>query len=397
VVSRGPAMTSATVSYPRDEFAELTSVMRLLAEAPDRRAFFATLREALPRLLPATRIDIFMNEPRNSSHQLLTSGATASAAQATTRTTTGFAQWLSSQGYSAIATLPLNGAGQQLGWLLLARRHDPFEPDTLALAGQLAALISLRLLYEQRDDMARRDTASSLLEQHLQDVEALRQRAILAAGAAHDIRNLLMIIVGYASLMEHNSPAVLQPDLQAIVRAANDGQQLIRRLLAAQMPKPAGPMPITLLPTVIRDAIKLTQPFWEARADIIVKTMLWPVPPTCGNAVELREVLINLIINALAAMPVGGTLTVRSFASGQRVLVAVADTGEGIAHERQHEIFQPFVALHAESSGLGLSVSRAIIESYGGTLTVESSPGAGATFTLALPAVRSLAMLSDDR
>ncbi len=72
---------------------------------------------------------------------------------------------------------------------------------------------------------------------------------------------------------------------------------------------------------------------------------------TCGNAVELREVLINLIINALTAMPIGGTLTVRSFASGQHVLVAVADTGEGIAHERQHEIFQPFVALHAEAAG----------------------------------------------
>jgi signal transduction histidine kinase len=115
-----------------------------------------------------------------------------------------------------------------------------------------------------------------------------------------------------------------------------------------------------------------------------------PVPPTRGNAAELREVLINLIMNAIAAMPAGGALTVRSFVAGQQVLVAVADTGEGIACEHQSAIFQPFVTMRTEGTGLGLSVSRAIVESYGGTLTVESAPGAGATFTLALPAIRSL-------
>ena len=108
------------------------------------------------------------------------------------------------------------------------------------------------------------------------------------------------------------------------------------------------------------------------------------------NAVELREVLVNLIMNAIGAMPEGGILTLRSFVAGEHVLVAVSDTGEGIAREYQSTIFQPFMTTRKDGSGLGLSVSRAIIESYGGTISVESTPGEGATFTLALPAVRSL-------
>jgi signal transduction histidine kinase len=155
------------------------------------------------------------------------------------------------------------------------------------------------------------------------------------------------------------------------------------------------PAPVVLMPTVIRDAIKLTQPFLEARPDIVVRTTLAPVPPVRGNSVELREVLVNLILNAITAMPNGGVLTVRSFVAGEHVLVAVADTGEGIATEYHGTIFQPFVTTRQSGSGLGLSVSRAIVESYGGTLTVESVLGQGATFTLTLPAVRSLDTLHE--
>lgn len=390
-------MTHTSHSHPYNKPAELAAMMRLLAEARSRPSFFATLREVLPYLLPDMHIVILANEPYDDEFVLLTSGDDASAPPSGTFTLAGFTAWLSSRGYGVVSTLPLCGAGRQLGWLLLARPHDPLDSDALALAGQLAALIAMRLIYDRyQDDLAERDTYSALLEQRLREVEMVRQRATMAAGAAHDIANLFTAISGYVELLQQSAPVALYPDLQAIARAANDGQQLLRRLLAIHMLKPGiTPMPIILLPTVVRDAIKLTQPFWEPRTDILVKTTLAPVPPTRGNAVELRAVLINLIVNAIAAMPAGGALTVRSFAIGQQVLVAVADTGEGIAREHQDMIFQPFVTMRAGGSGLGLSVSRAIVESYGGTLTVESTPGAGATFTLALPAIRSLEMLHE--
>ena len=386
-------MTYASRSHPFYDLADVASVLRLLAEASDRRLFFATLREALPRLLPATRVDILANEPYNGDHMPLTSGDEPGALPPLgKRTATGFAEWLGGQGYGAISTLPLTGAGQHLGWMLLARRHDSIEPAAVALAGQLAALIGLRLIYDQsRDDLAERDTYNALLEQRLREDEAIRLRATMAAGAAHDIANLFASVLGYTELLEQSVPAALQADLRTVARAARDGQQLIRRLLSLNAPKATpAPIPVALMPTVIRDAIKLTQPFWENRSELVLKTTLAPVPPVRGSAVELREVLVNLIMNAIGAMPEGGILTLRSFVAGEHVLVAVSDTGEGIAREYQSTIFQPFMTTRKDGSGLGLSVSRAIIESYGGTISVESTPGEGATFTLALPAVRSL-------
>jgi signal transduction histidine kinase len=389
-------MTSTSRSHSLYEPAEIASAMRLLAEAADQRAFFAMLRELLPSLLPGTRADVLTNEPFDGDYVLQTSDD-AVAPPAGRRTAAGFAEWLGTLGYGIVSTLPLTGAGQHLGWLLLARRYTPFEPEVVALAGQLAAMIALHLLYDRcRAELAERDTYSALLEQRLRESEAIRQRATMAAGAAHDIGNLFAAVLGYVELLEQSGPTALQPDLQAIARASRDGQQLIRRLLAVDMPKPAlSPTPIVLMPTVIRDAIKLTQPFLEARPDIVVRTTLAPVPPVRGNSVELREVLINLILNAITAMVEGGALTIRSFVAGEHVLVAIGDTGEGIAREHHGTIFQPFVTSRQEGSGLGLSVSRAIVESYGGTLTVESVPGEGATFTLSLPAVRTLDMLHE--
>ena len=391
-------MTSTSRSQTVYDLVDIASALRLLAEAADRRAFLATLRELLPRLLPDTRADMLVHEPDADEPILLTTGDEIGAPPGI-RTAASFTEWLSSQGYAIVSRLPLTGAGQHLGWLMLSRRYLPFEPEAIGLAGQLAATIALRLLYDQcRADLAERDTYSALLEQRLRENEAMRQRATLAAGAAHDIGNLFASVLGYVELLEQSAPAILRPDLQAIARASGDGQQLIRRLLALDMPRPAiQPVPVVLMPTVIRDVIKLTQPFLEARPDIAVRTTLAPVPPVRGNSVELREVLINLILNAIAAMPQGGTLTVRSFVAGEHVLVAIADTGEGIATEHHSAIFQPFMTTRGDGSGLGLSVSRTIVESYGGTLTVESVPGEGATFTLTLPAVRSLDNLHESQ
>lgn len=391
-LNQGLSMIAGPEGHPPPDPASIASVLRLLAEAPDSRAFFATLRSALPRLLPATRIDLLASEREDGDQVLFSSGGESDAPPSHRRfTAAAFADWLRGQGYCSVSTLPVTGAGQHRGWLLLARRREPFDPDALALAGQLAALIALRLLYDQcRTDLAARDEYAALLEQRLHEVEEVRLRAMLAAGAAHDIGNLFAAVLGHAQLMQQNAPSLLQPDLRTIERAARDGHYLLRRVLALRAPMPAAPAtPIALLPTIIHDAINLTRPFWERRPEIVIQTALAPVPAVRGHATELREVLINLIMNALAAMPDGGTLALRSHAIGDRVLVEVADTGSGIAQEHRGAIFQPLMTTRESGSGLGLSVSRTIVEGYGGTLTVDSAPGQGTTFTLSLPALRS--------
>jgi signal transduction histidine kinase len=94
-------------------------------------------------------------------------------------------------------------------------------------------------------------------------------------------------------------------------------------------------------------------------------------------------------------MPEGGTLTVRTYSVNERVVVEISDTGVGIAPAHQNAIFHPFVTSRKGGSGLGLSVSRAIIERYGGTISVSSIPGRGATFSISLPGVRSADVLPE--
>jgi signal transduction histidine kinase len=383
-------MTTGSRPHRIPDPADVTSLLRLLAEATDSRAFFATLCRALPRLLPATRVDLLAGDWHAGAHMALSGAAGVAPPDDATVSAAAFATWLcETADYPVVATLPLSGAGQHLGWFVLARRHGLIEPAVLAAAGQLAALIALRLLYDQsQGDLAARDQQTALLERRLREHEHARLGATLVVGAAHDIGNLFASVIGYAQLLQYDPPDDLQRDLQAILLAASDGHFLLRRILSATPPVSMSAQVITL-PALIQDALSLTRPFWEPRSLIAIRTLMAPTPPVQAHAAELREVLVNLIINAVAAMPSGGVLTLRCFAIDEHVVLEVIDTGRGIAREHQATIFQPFTSTREGGHGLGLSVSRAIVEGYGGTLTIRSAPGQGATFALALPAARA--------
>jgi signal transduction histidine kinase len=119
---------------------------------------------------------------------------------------------------------------------------------------------------------------------------------------------------------------------------------------------------------------------------------LTPLPRIAGRAAELREVLTNLLLNAVEAMPQGGQLTLRSWTAGGEVCVAVSDTGVGMTPEVQRRLFDPFFTTKgARGTGLGLSVSQALIKGHHGTLTAESEPGRGTTFVICLPAAAGAA------
>jgi signal transduction histidine kinase len=390
-ISKGYVMTAGSGSHSSHDPADVASLLRLLAEASDNRSFLATLCKALPRLLPATRVDLLVSG-WSAGMWLPLAGSTDSAEPPThaEQSAASFAAWLSERDYASISTLPLNGAGQHLGWLALARRSTPLDAEVLALAGQLAALIALRLLCDQlRDDLAVRNEQTVALERRLHEHEELRLRAMLAIGSAHDIGNLFASVLGHAQLLQQQAAQDLQRDLGTIVQAARDGHTLMRRMLALKAPTNLVSVgqPVSLS-ALVQDALNLTRPFWEARADLTIKTALGSILAVRAYAAELREVLVNLIMNAISAMPGGGTLTLRSFSIGDRAYVEVSDTGQGIAAEDQLLIFQPAISMRDEGGGYGLSVSRLIVEGYGGTLTVRSVPGQGATFTLDLPVAR---------
>jgi len=151
-------MTTGSRPHPTHDPADVTSLLRLLAEATNSRAFFATLRRALPRLLPATRVDLLAREWPGGAHMALSGAAGAAPPEDATLNAAAFAAWLCENDYPVVATLPLSGAGQHQGWLVLARRHGLLDQLALTSAGQLAALIALRLLYDQsQGDLVTRD------------------------------------------------------------------------------------------------------------------------------------------------------------------------------------------------------------------------------------------------
>ena len=141
---------------------------------------------------------------------------------------------------------------------------------------------------------------------------------------------------------------------------------------------------------LIRDAVAMTRPKWRHESlkkghPIEIDLALSPLPRVMVNPSDIREVLVNLIFNAVEAMPQGGKITISSAKEADRVIVQVQDTGIGMDEETKGRIFDPFFTTKGHGSGLGLSLSYTICQSHGGTLEVESEPGKGSTFTLSLP------------
>ncbi len=229
-------------------------------------------------------------------------------------------------------------------------------------------------------------------------VDKVRAVGQLASGVAHDFNNLLAGILGNAQLLLYEIHDEDQRSLLRIIeQASKDGAETVRRLQGFARMEHDTPMTEVRLDILARDAIDLTRPRWRDVAQsrgarIEIDRRLQPVAPIAGRPGELREVLTNLIINAVDALPGGGKITVATYdwrAEGddvEGVVVEVADTGTGMTPEVRGRIFDPFFTTKGEhGTGLGLAVSLGIIQSHGGQIEVESEAGAGTRFIIRLP------------
>jgi PAS domain S-box-containing protein len=231
-----------------------------------------------------------------------------------------------------------------------------------------------------------------LREQVLQ-AEKLRVVGEMAAGIAHNFNNVLTTVLTRAQLLtlRLTDTTALQHGLNLIAQAASDGATIVRRL--QQLARGPGASEVTALDlnTLVQEVVETTQPVWHDHATregrpVEVRLELTPLPQVAGRAAELREVLTNLFLNAVDAMPQGGQLILRSWTEEGEVCVAVRDTGIGMTPEVQRRLFDPFFTTKgARGTGLGLSVSQALIKGHHGTLTVQSEPGRGTTFVIRLP------------
>jgi len=239
-----------------------------------------------------------------------------------------------------------------------------------------------------------------LSQQQIVQQERLRALGEMASGIAHDFSNALSSVVGFSSLLlEHpaeldDREKVLQR-LKLIHTAGLGAAQLVRRLREFCRHREEGEAFLAVdVNDVVRTAVALTEPRWKAQAQaagvsIHIESDLATVPSVDGNVSELRDVLMNLIFNAVDAMPQGGTLRIATTADAGRtpVLVTVTDTGAGMTDEVRRRCLEPFFTTKGErGTGLGLAMAYGIIQRHRGTFDIESQPGRGATFRIRLPA-----------
>jgi signal transduction histidine kinase len=239
------------------------------------------------------------------------------------------------------------------------------------------------------NDMAHSLAAKRRLEEQVQRAERLALAGELAAGLAHEIRNPMMAVKGFAQLLrEEITPAEQSEYTDIIIEETARMNRLIEELLTFARP-PASGVGLTDINTVVADSLLLIEPK-AARSRIeIVRSLAPGLPMVNVDSERLKQVLINVLINAGQAVDHDGEIRVRTFFDpGDRtVRVSIADTGVGIAPENVGKLFDPFFTTKDDGTGLGLSVADRLMESWGGKILVDSTLGRGSVFTLVLPAL----------
>jgi len=231
--------------------------------------------------------------------------------------------------------------------------------------------------------------------QREQEIHAQKMAALgeLSFGVAHNVNNTLTGILGRAQLILRNStdPSKVEAGLELIIKSAEDGAHIIRRIQDFARQRPSREFEVISLAELLKDACEMTRPRWEARSEFA--PIRFGLQADCnayikGDPVELREVLVNMIYNAIDAMPSGGEVRVSTQDNRERVVIYITDTGTGMGPEVKQRLFDPFFTTKGKAgTGMGLAVSFGIIRRHEGSIEVESEPGRGTTFKISLPKV----------
>jgi signal transduction histidine kinase len=248
-----------------------------------------------------------------------------------------------------------------------------------AVAQQVAALIERRQADEDK----------AHLQDQLRHADRLATIGQLAAGVAHELNEPLGTILGFAQLIQKQPglPEAVAPDLEKIVTTCLHAREIIRKLMlfARQMPPQKTRVDLN---AVIEEVLYLLESRCSGGGIALVRRLSTRLPEITADRSQLRQVVVNLAVNAIQAMPGGGALTVGTRASGRHVVLRVEDNGIGMSKEALDRIFIPFYTTKDinEGTGLGLPVVHGIVTSHGGRIDVTSAPGVGTRFEIRLPA-----------
>lgn len=367
-----------------DELEQIHLAFSNLTSTLDVAALLNQLLPPLARAIGATRLTVEMLEPSKTHVSVEGPRREGAASVLGQQAATAASEWLEAEW-----TLPLTVHGREIG-LLTANCVVPGEAKAdeehllRIVASKMAIALENATLYEGvRRQMAELQQAQAQL------IQAAKLAAIgeLAANVAHELNNPLTTVLGFASVMtETLAPgAPLREEADLILAEAGRARDIVRDLLDFSRQRKFVVEPAHLGMTVgqVVALVRTMNPLGVT----IVEEYAPSLPLVEVDPARMKQVFLNIINNAVSAMPRGGTLVVSTRATAETVVVDFKDTGVGIPPEHLGRIFDPFFTTKPEVSGtgLGLSVSLGIVRQHGGTIEVASEEGKGSTFTVKVP------------
>jgi signal transduction histidine kinase len=274
-----------------------------------------------------------------------------------------------------------------LGFLLVGDKRNGknftiMEIEALeALAPAMAMAISRALLYQ---NLKRKDL-------QMMQSEKLAALGEMAASFVHGIRNPLGIILGSAETLKKKIPEPVQSEMIQFIREESERiNRMLTNFLEFAKPKPPTFQEVNLK-DILRRTVDLSSIPARERGVQVVQEYPQDKVSLFLDPEQIHEAFVNLELNALEAMPAGGTLRITlTQKENKDVIIRVSDTGVGIPAGRESKIFDPFFTTKEQGTGLGLTIVHTVVKNHGGTISVANNDGGGATFTISLPVPKGM-------
>ncbi|HYF69283.1 MAG TPA: ATP-binding protein [Ohtaekwangia sp.] len=261
----------------------------------------------------------------------------------------------------------------------------PFLPEEKKLLHTVSRELAFMIRRSETEEEKQK------LQTKLQHVERLAFVGELSAGIAHELNEPLGRILGFAQLIKKGGSLNDQQDadIERIIKASLYTREIIKKLMlfSRQMPQQISEVNLN---QIIEDILYFIDVGYQSNQIRIERKLVAEIPVIRADSVQMTQMLVNLITNAIHAMPDGGTLTITTHYEQGNIKLSVKDTGHGMASDVRKKIFEPFFTTKpiGQGTGLGLSVVQGIVDSHEGKIMVRSTPGKGSKFEVLLPVKR---------
>jgi signal transduction histidine kinase len=260
--------------------------------------------------------------------------------------------------------------------------EGPFLKEERSLINEIARQIGLIVEHFETGQEADK------LQEQLHHAERLATLGQLSAGVAHELNEPLAAILGFAQLAKEspNLPDQTNKDIEKIMNAALHAREVIRKLMIFTRQMPTKKVKCDLS-NLIKEGLYFLESRCAKEGIVLLRELEENLPQVMADPSQLHQVLVNLVVNAIQAMPHGGKLTLKTHSDEGKVSFIVEDTGSGMNQEVQKQLFMPFFTTKdvGQGTGLGLPVVHGIVMAHGGTITVKSEVGKGSSFEVCLP------------